>query len=53
MNETNLQPTLFRRIVVLDIETLSVNPNIAKGALDALTGRIVCIGLLIDDGSRL
>jgi DNA polymerase elongation subunit (family B) len=53
MNETNLQPTQYRRTVVLDIETVAVDPNIAKGALDALSGRIVCIGMLIDDGARL
>jgi DNA polymerase III epsilon subunit-like protein len=53
MNEPNLQSTQFRRTVVLDIETVSLDPNLAKGALDALTGRIVCIGILIDDGVRL
>jgi predicted PolB exonuclease-like 3'-5' exonuclease len=53
MNEANLPPTQYRRTVVLDIETVSLDPNLAKGALDALTGRIVCIGMLIDDGTRL
>jgi DNA polymerase III epsilon subunit-like protein len=53
MKEANLQTTQYRRIVVLDIETVSLDPNLAKGALDALTGRIVCIGMLIDDGARL
>jgi predicted PolB exonuclease-like 3'-5' exonuclease len=53
MNETNQQSTQFRRTVVLDIETVALNSNLAKGALDALTGRIVCIGMLIDDGARL
>jgi predicted PolB exonuclease-like 3'-5' exonuclease len=53
MAETNLQSTQYRRTVVLDIETVSLDPNLAKGALDALTGRIVCIGMLIDDGARL
>ena len=47
---TNFQPTESRRLVVLDIETVSLNPIDTKGALDALTGRIVCIGLLFDDG---
>jgi DNA polymerase elongation subunit (family B) len=49
----DLQLTQFRRIVVLDIETVSLDPNVAKGAFDALTGRVVCIGMLIDDGVRL
>lgn len=53
MNESNLQSTQYRRTVVLDIETVSLDPNLTKGALDALTGRVVCIGLLIDDGARL
>ena len=53
MRETNLQPTQYRRTVVLDIETVSLDPNLAKGALDALTGRIVCIAMLIDDSVRL
>jgi DNA polymerase elongation subunit (family B) len=52
MNE-NLQPTQYRRVVVVDIETVAVDPNLAKGALDALTGRIVCIGMLIDDGAQI
>lgn len=53
MHQTNLESTQYRRTVVLDIETVSLDPNLAKGALDALTGRIVCIGILIDDGVRL
>jgi len=53
MGETNLQSTQYRRIVVLDTETVSLDPNLAKGALDALTGQLVCIALLIDDGVRL
>src|ERR1019366_4521468 len=53
MNEANLQPTQYRRTVVLDIETVAIDPNLSKGALDALTGRIVCVGMLIDDGVRL
>lgn len=39
-----------RRTVVLDIETVALDPNDEKGALDAMSGRIVCIGMLIDDG---
>ena len=53
MKEANLQPMQFRRITVLDIETVSLDPNLEKGALDALSGRIVCIAMLIDDGVRL
>ena len=53
MAEANLQLTQYRRTVVLDIETVSLDPNLTKGALDALTGRIVCIGMLIDDGARV
>lgn len=39
-----------RRTVVLDIETVALDPNDEKGALDAMTGRVVCVGMLIDDG---
>lgn len=53
MHQTNLESTQYRRTVVLDIETVSLDPNLAKGALDALTGRVVCVGMLIDDGARL
>lgn len=49
----DLEPKQYRRLVVLDIETVSLDPNLAKGALDALTGRVVCVGMLIDDGARL
>lgn len=45
--------TQARRIAVLDIETVSLDPADSKGALDAMTGRIVSIGLLFDDGQRL
>jgi len=45
MNETNLQATQYRRMVVVDIETAPIEPNLAQGALDALTGRIVCVVL--------
>ena len=44
------QATADRRTVVLDIETVAVDPSQEKGALDAMTGRVVCIGMLIDDG---
>jgi 3'-5' exonuclease len=47
---TNFDATSNRRLVVLDIETISLNPTDPKGALDATSGRIVCIGLLVDDG---
>jgi predicted PolB exonuclease-like 3'-5' exonuclease len=53
MSATNLQPTQYRRTLVVDIETVAFDPNLAKGALDALTGRIVCIGMLIDDGAQI
>jgi hypothetical protein len=53
MIEQNLQAAPYRRIVALDIETVSLDPTVPKGALDALTGRIVCVCLLIDDGSTL
>lgn len=39
-----------RRTMVLDIETVALDPNDEKGALDAMSGRVVCIGMLIDDG---
>jgi hypothetical protein len=32
---------------------VSLNPGDPKGELDALTGRIVCIGLLFDDGESV
>ncbi|MGA3315337.1 MAG: hypothetical protein ABSC64_02735 [Candidatus Korobacteraceae bacterium] len=40
-----------RRTVVLDIETAALDSSDEKGALDAMTGRVVCIGMLIDDGN--
>jgi DNA polymerase elongation subunit (family B) len=52
MRELNLPATQYRRMVV-DIETIPSDPNLARGALDALTGRIICIGMLIDDGACL
>jgi len=39
-----------RRTVVLDIETAALDHGDEKGALDAMSGRVVCIGMLIDDG---
>jgi predicted 3'-5' exonuclease similar to PolB exonuclease domain len=42
-----------RRIAILDIETVPLDPADSKGALDAITGRIVCAGMLFDDGERL
>ena len=42
-----------RRIAVLDIETVSLDPTDPRGALDAMTGRVACIGLLIDDGHQV
>src|SRR5579885_2939799 len=44
------QGTADRRTVVLDIEAVALDPSQEKGALDAITGRVVCVGLLIDDG---
>ena len=49
----NASTNAVRRIATLDIETVSLDPNDPKGALDAMTGRIVCIGLLFDDGEKL
>jgi DNA polymerase III epsilon subunit-like protein len=42
-----------RRLVVLDIETVALDPADEKGALNALTGRIVCIGMLTDEDGKL
>jgi DNA polymerase III epsilon subunit-like protein len=42
-----------RRVVVLDIETVALDPADEKGALNALTGRIVCIGELLDEDGKL
>ena len=53
MKDNSLSTNQFRRTVVVDIETVSVDVRIEKGALDALTGRIVCIGLLVDDGRTI
>jgi DNA polymerase elongation subunit (family B) len=43
----------YKRLVAVDIETISLNPVDPKGALDALSGRIVCIGTLVDDGQQV
>ena len=40
-----------KRTMVLDVETVSLNAADEKGALNAMTGRVVCIGMLIDDGT--
>jgi DNA polymerase elongation subunit (family B) len=48
-----ITPTPKRRNVVLDIETLSLDPTDSQGALSAMTGRIACIGLLFDDGNSI
>ena len=44
------QASQFRRFVVLDIETASLLGSDDDGALDALSGRVVCICMLFDDG---
>jgi DNA polymerase elongation subunit (family B) len=48
-----LQASQFRRVVVMDIETVALDPSDEKGALEALYGRVVCIGLLFDDGREI
>jgi uncharacterized protein YprB with RNaseH-like and TPR domain len=48
-----IRPTASRRNVTLDIETVSLDPSDDKGALSALSARIVCLGLLIDDGIEI
>jgi hypothetical protein len=42
-----------RRLAVIDIETVSIDPADDRGALDAMSGRIVCIGILFDDGQKI
>src|SRR5260370_37603991 len=44
---------LPRRLVIMDIETVSLNPQDPDGAKAARTGRIACIGMLIDDAVTL
>lgn len=46
-------PSTKHRLVVLDIETLSLDESDDKGALDALRGRIVSIAMLFDDGKHI
>jgi DNA polymerase elongation subunit (family B) len=53
MSDANAEPTRFRRWVVLDIETVSTDPTLAKGALDPISGKIACVCLLIDDGATV
>src|SRR5581483_9971709 len=53
MEKIKMRALSSRRLVVLDIETVSLNPVDPKGALDALNGRVVCIGTLIDDGENV
>ncbi len=48
-----IKPTPSRRNIVIDIETVSLDPSDPKGALSALTCRIVCICLLVDDGEQM
>ena len=49
----NLKPTPNRRNLYLDIETATLDDANPKGALSALTGRIVCICTLADNGREL
>lgn len=49
----NLKPTPARANVFLDVETTTLDNDNPKGALSALTGRIVCICTLRDDGTVL
>jgi len=46
-------PSTKHRLVVLDIETLSLDENDDRGALDALRGRVVSIAMLFDDGKHV
>lgn len=48
-----INPKTTRRNVVLDIETVSLDPAVPDGALSAITGRIACICLLVDDGETV
>ena len=41
------------RTVVLDIETASLKPSDEQGALNAMTGRVVCIGMLIEENDGI
>jgi hypothetical protein len=53
--QDNATPSPFRRILTIDIETVSLDPAEPKGAYEGLglTGRIVAIGMLFDDGFNL
>ena len=42
-----------RRTVVVDIETVSLDATDDQGALNAMKGRVVCIGMLVDDSIAL
>lgn len=53
MSRRQLRNPQGHRKVVLDIETASLDSRETKGALAALTGRIVCICLLIEDGQSV
>lgn len=48
-----IKPTPARRNIVLDIETVSLNSADPQGALSDLAGRIVCIGMLIDNSESI
>lgn len=50
--ESNKQigDSVQRRTVVVDIETVSLDATDDQGALNALRGCVVCIGVLVDDG---
>jgi DNA polymerase elongation subunit (family B) len=49
----NLRPTPDRANVFLDVETTTLDNENPKGALSALTGRIVCVCTLRDNGTTL
>lgn len=49
----NLKPTPDRANVFLDVETTTLDNDNPNGALSALTGRIVCVCTLRDDGTHL
>ena len=48
-----ITPTASRRNIVIDVETIPLDPTDPKGALSAATGKIVCICLLVDDGKTI
>jgi hypothetical protein len=47
------KPTPQRRHIYLSIATISTDPDDIAGAFSSLTGRIVCISMLIDDGRKI